>query len=98
MNPPGRSRTPYPPAEPTPWAAGVTVAGLIAMLTAVGVYAFGASLAQVHPLLSLAVNLVAVGGVTPTAWRWHDRPVARWILAGAGAGVLLGWIGLLFMA
>lgn len=98
MNPTGGYRNPYPPVEPTPWAAGITVAGMIAMLTAAGVYAFGAALAQVHPLLSLAVNLVAVGGVAPTAWRWRERPVARWVLAGAGVGVLLGWVGLLFMA
>ncbi|MGW5385836.1 DUF2537 domain-containing protein [Nocardia sp. NPDC003963] len=90
------TRRPCPPAEPTPWAAGITVAALVAALTAVGVYAFGAALAQVHPLLSLAVNLVAVGGIAPTAWRWRTRPVTRWVLAGASAGVALAWIGLLF--
>ncbi|WP_280424672.1 DUF2537 domain-containing protein [Nocardia carnea] len=84
-----------PAGEPTPWAAGLTVAALVAALTAVGVYAFGAALTQVHPLFSLAVNVVAVIGIAPTAWRWRTRPVTRWVLAGAGAGVLLGWIGLL---
>ncbi|MBF6133991.1 DUF2537 domain-containing protein [Nocardia otitidiscaviarum] len=68
---------------------------MVALLTACGVYAFGAALAQVHPLLSIAVNLVAVGGVLPTAWRWRFAPVTRWVIAGLGAGVLLGWIALL---
>ncbi|WP_280415094.1 DUF2537 domain-containing protein [Nocardia carnea] len=84
-----------PAGEPTPWAAGITVAGLVAALTAVGVFAFGAALTQVHPLFSLAVNAVAAIGIAPTAWRWRHRPVTRWVLAGAGVGVLLGWIGLL---
>lgn len=92
---PGYGDYPGPPSEPTPWAAGITVAALVAALTAVGVFAFGAALTQVHPLLSPAVNVVAVVGIAPTAWRWRHRPVTRWILAGAGIGVLLGWIGLL---
>lgn len=84
-----------PPSEPTPWAAGITVAALVAALTTVGVFAFGAALTQVHPLFSLAVNIVAVVGIAPTAWRWRARPVTRWVLAGAGVGILLGWVGLL---
>ncbi|MGW1742967.1 DUF2537 domain-containing protein [Nocardia sp. NPDC001965] len=92
----GVVRRPVPPGEPTPWAVGITVAVLVAALTAAGVYAFGAALAQVHPLLSPAVNLVAVGGIAPTVWRWRYRPVTRWVLAGATAGVALAWIGLLF--
>ncbi|WP_416564622.1 DUF2537 domain-containing protein [Nocardia testacea] len=94
----GTNRRPCPPGEPTPWAAGITVAVLVAALTAVGVFAFGAALARVHPVLSLAVNLVAVGGVAPTVWRWRTRPVTRWVLAGASTGVALAWIGLLFAA
>lgn len=91
----GYGSYPCPPNEPTPWAAGITVAALVAALTAVGVYAFGAALAQVHPLASVAVNLIAVGGVAPTVWRWRRRPVTRWLLAGASIGVLLAWFGLL---
>ncbi|WP_280398525.1 DUF2537 domain-containing protein [Nocardia carnea] len=92
---PGYGRYSGPPDEPTPWAAGITVAGLVGALTTVGVFAFGAALTQVHPLFSLAVNIVAAVGIAPTAWRWRARPVTRWVLAGAAAGVLLGWIGLL---
>lgn len=93
----------YPPdgpygygySEPTPWATGIPVTVLVALLTASGVYSFGAALAEIHPLLAVAVNLIAVGGVAPTAWRWRFQPVTRWVIAGLGVGVLLGWIALL---
>ncbi len=91
--------SPYRPAsEPTPWAPGVAVAVFVALLTAAGVYSFGAALAQVHWTLSVAVNLIAVGGAAPTAWRWRTTPVTRWVLAGLAAGVLLGWFALLVAA
>ncbi|MEV6431521.1 DUF2537 domain-containing protein [Nocardia sp. NPDC051463] len=94
---PNGAYRPYPPyQDPTPWAAGVTVAVMVGLLTAVAVYAFGDALAQVHPILAVAVNLVAVGGAAPTAWRWRFVPVTRWVLAGGAAGVLLGWLALLF--
>jgi hypothetical protein len=94
--PPNGSYRPYQPyRDPTPWAAGLTVAGMVALLTAVAVYAFGDALAQVHPLLSVVVNLVAAGGAAPTAWRWRFAPVTRWVLAGGAVGVLLGWVVLL---
>ncbi|WP_280234852.1 DUF2537 domain-containing protein [Nocardia cyriacigeorgica] len=93
------SNNPYDPyhdsQDPTPWSAGITVTVLVAVLTTVAVYAFGAALAEVHPLLSVAVNLVAVGGVAPTAWRWRTAPVTRWVLAGGVIGVVLAWLGLL---
>ncbi|MCM6773048.1 DUF2537 domain-containing protein [Nocardia sp. CDC159] len=91
--------TPYQPArEPTPWAPGLAVAALVAALTAAGVCSFGAALAQVHWTLAVAVNLIAVGGAAPTAWRWRETPVTRWVLAGMTVGVLLGWIVLLIAA
>ncbi|WP_216895189.1 DUF2537 domain-containing protein [Nocardia alni] len=86
----------YP--EPTPWAAGIAVAALVAALTAAGVYSFGIALAQVHWLLAVAVNLIAVGGAAPSAWRWRTTPVVRWVLAGIAAGIALAWFGLLVVA
>ncbi|MFC9993431.1 DUF2537 domain-containing protein [Nocardia sp. NPDC127526] len=94
----------YPPdgpygygySEPTPWAAGIMVVAIVAVLTACGVYAFSAALAEVHPVVAVLVNLVAVGGAAPTAWRWRFAPVTRWVIAGLAAGVLLGWFSLIF--
>ncbi|MFJ4656709.1 DUF2537 domain-containing protein [Nocardia sp. NPDC088792] len=88
----------YGYSEPTPWATGITVAVLVAALATCGVYAFGAALAHVHPLLSIAVNLIAVGGAAPTAWRWRFAPVTRWVIAGLAAGVLCAWLALILPA
>ncbi|MEU8897949.1 DUF2537 domain-containing protein [Nocardia sp. NPDC048505] len=81
--------------EPTPWASGITVTVLVALLTAAAVFSFGDALARVHPLLSIAVNLIAAGGAAPSAWRWRFTPVVRWVVAGVAAGVLLAWFALL---
>jgi hypothetical protein len=80
--------------EPTPWGTGLLVTAIVAGLAAVAAYGFGAALAHVHPALSLAINVVAVGGAAPTVWRWRVLPVWRWVVYGAGLGVALGWIGL----
>ncbi|WP_280305606.1 DUF2537 domain-containing protein [Nocardia neocaledoniensis] len=82
--------------DSVPWAAGLTVVVLVAWLGGVAVYAFGAALAAVHPLLAVAVNVVAAVGVAPTAWRWRFTPVVRWVLAGAALGVVFGWLAVLF--
>ncbi|WP_324198854.1 DUF2537 domain-containing protein [Nocardia amamiensis] len=90
---------PYPSyQDPTPWGAGLTVTVMVALLSAVAVYSFGAALAEVHPLLAVAVNLVAAGGAAPTAWRWRFAPVTRWVIGGVAVGVLLGWTILLIGA
>lgn len=85
-----------PVRDPTPWSAGIAVAALVAALTTVAVYAFGSALGEVHPLLAVVINGVAVGGAAPTAWRWRHTPVTRWVLFGCVSGVALGWIGLVF--
>ncbi|MFC3964421.1 DUF2537 domain-containing protein [Nocardia jiangsuensis] len=89
---------PPPYRHPTPWAAGVAVGALVGALTAVAVFAFGAALGAVHPLLAVAVNLIAAGGAAPTAWRWRHAPVTRWVLGGGAVGVVLGWTALLIAA
>lgn len=81
--------------DSVPWVAGGTVVVLVAALTGVAVFAFGSALAAVHPLVAVAVNAVAAVGVAPTAWRWRFTPVVRWVLAGAAAGVVLGWLAVL---
>ncbi len=78
--------------EPTPWSAGLAVTVFVALLTAAAVYSFADALAQVNSLLAIAINVVAAVGAAPTLWRWRGVRVARWIIAGAGAGVLLGWL------
>ncbi len=89
---------PLDPPDRLPWGPGLTVAGLSAALTTLAVVAFGLALAQVHPLLAIVVNLVAVGGGAPTLVRWRTIAVIRWVVYGLAAGVMLGWLGLLFAA
>ncbi|MQY24754.1 DUF2537 domain-containing protein [Nocardia aurantia] len=98
--PPDGTRHGYYP-EPTPWAAGLAVAVVVGLLTTVGVYAFGVALAEVPHvgwLLAVVVNVIAVGGVAPTVWRWRGLVVTRWVLGGVAGGVLLGWLLLLISA
>lgn len=87
-----------PPADAPPWGTGLLVAGLCAALTATALVAFGIALADVHPLIAVVVNLVAVGGVAPTLLRWWATPVIRWVIYGMGAGVALAWSVLLLRA
>ncbi|MCX4093297.1 DUF2537 domain-containing protein [Nocardia sp. alder85J] len=99
MQPDGTRHGYYP--EPTPWAAGLAVAIFVGVLAAVAVYAFGVALAEVPHvgwLLAVVVNVIAVGGVTPTVWRWRHIVVTRWVLGGVAAGVVLGWLVLLIAA
>ncbi|CAM2932917.1 DUF2537 domain-containing protein [Prescottella defluvii] len=90
--------TAAPASPPTPWGTGLLVSAFAALVTLVGVVAFGTSLAHIHVLLALGFNLVAVGGAAPTVWRWRHRPVWRWVVYGLAAGVVIGWAALLFGA
>jgi hypothetical protein len=79
----------------TPWGTGLTVAGFVAALTAATIIVLSVGLTRVHPLLTVGLNLVAVGGLAPTVWGWRARPVWRWFVLGSGVGVAVGWIALL---
>lgn len=68
---------------------------MVAALTATAVYAFGVALTVVHPAVAVVVNVVAVAGIAPSAWRWRCVPVIRWVLAGVAVGVAVAWMALL---
>ena len=55
-------------------------------------------LMRVHPLLAVGLNLVAVGGLTPTVWEWRKRLVWRWFVLGAAVGVACAWVAVLAVA
>lgn len=76
----------------TPWGTGLTVSAFVAALTAAAIIVLSLGLLRVHPLLAVGLNAVAVGGLAPTVWSWRVRPVWRWFVWGACAGVALGWI------
>ncbi|MFC0450950.1 DUF2537 domain-containing protein [Rhodococcus jostii] len=85
----------HPPPAATPWFTGLLVAGFAAAVVAVAVIAFGSQLARINAVLAVFLELVVVAGVAPSAWRLRRTPVWRWLVYGAAAGVLAGWIALL---
>jgi hypothetical protein len=80
---------------PVPWGTGLTVAGFVAAVIAVGVVVLSLGLVRVHPLLAVGLNIVAAGGLAPTLWGWRRTPVRRWFVLGAAVGVAGGWLTLL---
>lgn len=85
-------------SDETPWGTGLTVAAFTAAVTATAIVVLSLGMIRVHPLLSVGLNLIAVGGLAPTLWEWRSVPVRRWFLLGAAIGVAAGWIGLLAVA
>ena len=73
--------------ESTPWATGLTVAAFVAAVTGGAIVVLSLGMTRVHPLVSVALNVIAVGGLAPTLWDWRTRPVRRWFVLGAAAGV-----------
>lgn len=77
-----------------PWGTGLTVAGFVAAVIAVGVVVLTLGLIRVHPLLAVGLNIVAAGGLAPTLWGWRRTPVRRWFVLGAAIGVAGAWLTL----
>jgi hypothetical protein len=84
--------------ETTPWGTGLTVAAFVAVVTAVTIVVLSLGVSRVHPLLAVALNIVAVGGLAPTLWGWRTLPVRRWFVLGGGAGVAAAWLALIAIA
>ena len=82
----------------TPWGTGLTVAAFVAAVTAAAMVVLSLGVSRVHPLLAVALNLIAVGGLAPTLWGWRSVPVLRWFVLGGGVGVGAGWLALLAIA
>ena len=81
--------------HPTPWGTGLTVAAFTAAVTGAAIVVLSMGMTRVHPLVSIGLNLVAVGGLAPTLWGWRRIPVRRWFVLGAAVGVAVGWLTLL---
>lgn len=84
--------------DSTPWGTGLTVAAFVAAVVAAAIIVLSLGMARVHPMISLGLNVVAVGGLAPTLWDWRKRPVRRWFVLGAAAGVAVGWTAALGLA
>ena len=81
-----------------PWGTGLTVAAFTAAVTAVAIVVLSLGMIRVHPLVSIGLNVIAVGGLAPTLWSWRTIDVRRWFVLGAGVGVVIGWTVLLALS
>lgn len=76
----------------------MTVAAFVAAVAGAAIVVLSTGMTRVNPLVSVALNLVAVGGLAPTLWGWRRVPVKRWFVLGAAVGVAVGWITLAALA
>lgn len=86
------------PDDSTPWGTGLTVSAFVAAVTAAAIVVLSIGMTRVNPVVSIALNLVAVGGLAPTLWGWRRVQVRRWLVLGAAVGVAVGWTTLLALA
>jgi hypothetical protein len=86
------------PDDSTPWGTGLTVAAFVAAVTGAAIVVLSIGMTRVNPLVSIALNLIAVGGLAPTLWGWRRVPVKRWFVLGAAIGVAVSWIALAALA
>ena len=85
---------PQPPTGDTPWVTGLTVSAFVAIVSAATVVVLSLGVARVHPLLAVALNVIAFGGLAPTLWGWRTVPVRRWFVLGGAVGVPCAWLAL----
>lgn len=76
----------------------MAVAAFVAAVTAGAIVVLSIGMTRVNPLISIGLNVVAVGGLAPTLWDWRRTPVRRWFALGAAAGVAIGWIAMAALA
>lgn len=77
---------------PPPWGPGLVVAAFVGIIVALAIVVLSSGLARNgQGWLAVVVNLVIAGGMAPALWLSRGVPVLRFLAAGAGVGVLVGW-------
>jgi hypothetical protein len=85
-----------PPAEPTPWATGLTITATFAIVVAIADITLSRAFADAFGLLWLPANVLVGAGIAPALWLARKTPFWRWLAYGVAAGMVVAWIGLLF--
>jgi hypothetical protein len=84
-----------PPREPTPWATGLTVTALTAVIVGIALFSLSVGLATVGIWPVVLANLLVAAGLAPSMWLARATPTWRWKAYGAATGVPLTWIAFL---
>ncbi|HEY6423622.1 MAG TPA: DUF2537 domain-containing protein [Pseudonocardiaceae bacterium] len=84
-----------PPGEPTPWATGLLVSAVAAVVAWIALFSLSQGLAAVGVWLVVLANLLVAAGLAPSMWLARATPIWRWVAYGTAAGILLTWIALL---
>jgi hypothetical protein len=84
-----------PPGEPTPWATGLTVSAMTAVIVGITLFSLSQGLAQVGFWPVVLANLLVAAGLTPSMWLARATPIWRWVAYGTATGIVLTWITLL---
>lgn len=84
-----------PSGEPTPWATGLTVTALTAVIVGITLLSLSLGLVTVGIWLVVLANLLVAAGLAPSIWLARSTPIWRWVAYGAAAGIPLTWIALL---
>jgi lysylphosphatidylglycerol synthetase-like protein (DUF2156 family) len=91
-----RGRAERQPAEPTPWATGLTVSAVTAVIVGIGLLSLSQGLAPNGRGFVVLANLLVAVGLSPSMWLGRDTPIWRWVAYGTATGIVLTWIVLLF--
>lgn len=84
--------------EPTPWATGLTVSFVTAILIMIVVVTLSLALGAANRWLPLIANVVIALGLAPSVWLARRAPVWRWVAFGVVGGIVAAWVALLFTA
>lgn len=79
--------------EPTPWATGITVSVVCALVVILGMAILDMALAAASAWLGPVANVVLTAGLVPSVLLIRKQPVWRWVAYGIVAGLVLGWLG-----
>lgn len=83
------------PREPTPWATGLTVTALTAVIVGIALFSLSLGLATVGIWPVVLANLLVAAGLAPSMWLARATPIWRWVAYGAATGIPLTWLALL---
>lgn len=91
-----RGRVGIEPSGPTPWATGLTISAVSAVIVGTALLSLSQGLVPNGRWLVALANLLVAMGLAPSIWLGRATPIWRWVAYGTAAGIVLTWIALLF--